>query len=92
MASRKLSAHGAMSRGGSKLNISLSLCLFPFPFLFHSNVVLGNFSPLFYIDFYRFHRTKAIDILYTFLRINRLYTRECLKYCIFFHFYHFERF
>lgn len=63
MASRRLSAHGAMSRGGSKLNISLSLLLFRFPLLFHSNAVLGNFSPLVYIDFYRFRRTKAIDIL-----------------------------
>lgn len=84
MASRKLSAHGTMSRGGSKLNISLSLFRFPFPF--HSDVVLGNFSPLFYIDFYRFHRTRAIDILYTFLRINHF----IIFLGKFFHFYHFS--
>lgn len=63
MASRKLSAHGAMSRGGSKLNISLSLFRFPFPF--HSNVVLDNFSPLFYIDFYRLQKQSIFYTLFS---------------------------
>ena len=63
MASRKLSAHGATSRGDSKLNISLS---FP-PFHFSlspcvSNVALANVSPLGVYGFLSVSRRRGASI------------------------------
>ena len=82
MASRKLSAHGATSRGGTKLNIplvsSLSPCL--------SNVALANVSPRGVYGFLSVFRRRGASIFclvrsilsYHLRRIPR--NAECLKH------------